>query len=275
MPDPPPIAGLRFRRVDLDADVDGLVALINESSIVDGTEMAFSADEVRHDLTHKANFDIDRDVVVAELDGRLVGEVEVNVVVRDGIAVHSFVGWVHPDARRRGIGRSLARWVEQRSREVAATWPGSEPHELGAWVDSNGADGLALLESLGYRRSPLRLPDDPAAVGADPGRAAARRARDPAGRRGRPSADLGRRYGGVPRPPGVRGADRGALPELVHDAEPRHEPVARGLGRRRGRGIDLGARLGPRRTRSWAWAGAGSSTSRSGGRGGSAASRRR
>ena len=153
VPGPPPIAGLRFRRVDLDADVDGLVALINESSIVDGTEMAFSADEVRHDLTHKANFDIDRDVVVAELEGRLVGEVEVNVVVRDGIAVHSFDGWVHPDARRRGIGRSLARWVEERSREVAAAWPGSEPHELGAWVDSDGADGLALLGSLGYRRN--------------------------------------------------------------------------------------------------------------------------
>jgi mycothiol synthase len=144
VPDPPPIAGLRFRRVDLDADVDRLVALINESSIVDGTEMAYSADEVRHDLSHKSNFDIERDLVVAELDGRLVGEVEVNVVVRDGIAVHSFAGWVHPDARRQGIGRSLARWVEQRSREVAATWR-PEPHELGAWVDSNGAGGLALL----------------------------------------------------------------------------------------------------------------------------------
>jgi len=153
VPDPPSIAGLRFRRVDLDADVDGLVALINASSTADDTEMAFSADEIRHDFAHKANFDIDRDVVVAELDGRLVGEVEVNVVVRDGIAVHSVVGWVHPDARRRGIGRSLARWVEGRSRGVAATWPGHEPHELGAWVDSNVADGLALLESEGYRRT--------------------------------------------------------------------------------------------------------------------------
>lgn len=152
VPDPPPIAGLRYRRVNLDADVDGLVALINACSLADDTEMAFNADEIRHDLSHKANFDIDRDLVVVELDGRLVGEVEVNVVVRDGIAVHSFDGWVHPDARRRGIGRALARWVEQRSREVAATWPGSEPHELGAWVDSNGADGLALLESLGYQR---------------------------------------------------------------------------------------------------------------------------
>jgi len=152
VPDPPPIAGLRFRRVDLDADVDGLVALINTSSIVDGTEMAFSAEEVRHDLGHKSNFDIERDVVIAELDGRVVGEVEVNVVIRGGVAVHSFVGWVHPDARRRGIGRSLAGWVERRSREVAATWPGDEPHELGAWVDSAGVDGLALLESLGYRR---------------------------------------------------------------------------------------------------------------------------
>ena len=108
VPDPPRIPGLRFRRVDLDADVDGLVALINESSIVDDTEMAFSADEVRHDLTHKANFDIDRDVVVVDLDGRLVGEVEVNVVVRDGIAVHSIVG-LGPSGRPAAGHRPVAR----------------------------------------------------------------------------------------------------------------------------------------------------------------------
>jgi GNAT superfamily N-acetyltransferase len=200
VPDPPSIAGLRFRRVDLDADVDGLVALINACSTADDTEMAFSADEIRHDFAHKANFDIDRDVVVAELDGRLVGEVEVNVVVRDGIAVHSVIGWVHPDARRRGIGRSLARWVEGRSREVAAAWPGPSRTSWARGSIRTSPTG-SRCSSRGLPAHALRLHDDPAAVGADPGRAAAAGARDPAGRRGRPPADLGRRHGGVPRPP--------------------------------------------------------------------------
>jgi mycothiol synthase len=152
----PQIPGLRFRRIDLEADLDGLAALINDGAIVDRVEYAFSPEEVRHDLEHKSNFDIARDALVAELDGRVVAEVETHVVVRDGIAVHEFQGFVHPDVRGRGIGTALLRWVERRAREVAAERPGAgnESNELGTWVDSNVEDGLALLEREGYR--PIR-----------------------------------------------------------------------------------------------------------------------
>ena len=136
LPDAPRIPGLRFRPIDLDADAPGIAALINDSAVVDGVEFAISAEDVRHDLEHQANFDLGRDVLVAEIDGRIVGEVEQKVVVRDGVAVHQWDAWVHPDDRGRGIGRTLTRWVERRAREAAVTWPGQEPHELGAWVDS-------------------------------------------------------------------------------------------------------------------------------------------
>lgn len=152
VPDAPPIPGLRFRRTDLDRDLPGLAALINDSAIFDRTEFALSEDDIRHDLEHKSNFDLARDLVVAEIDGRIVGEIEVNVAVRDGIAVHQFVGFVHPDVRGRGIGTALVHWVERRSREAAAEWPGNEPHELGTWIDSNDEDGVGLVEREGYRR---------------------------------------------------------------------------------------------------------------------------
>jgi mycothiol synthase len=152
MPDAPPIPGLRFRSIDLAADAAGIAALINDSSVVDGVELAISAEDVRHDLEHQANFDLGRDVLVAEIDGRIVGEVEQKVVVRDGVAVHQWDAWVHPDDRGRGIGRALTRWVERRARAAAAEWPGPERHELGAWVDSEIAAALTLLESEGYRR---------------------------------------------------------------------------------------------------------------------------
>ena len=153
VPGAPSVPGLRFRRIDLDADVVGLAAVINDSAAADHAEYTLSTDDIRNDLEHQANFDIERDVLIAEIDSRIVGETEQSVVVREGVAVHQFNLWVHPDVRGRGIGRTLLRWTESRAREAAAEWSGSEPHELGVWVDSQMGGAIALLESSGYRRA--------------------------------------------------------------------------------------------------------------------------
>ena len=152
LPDAPAIAGLRFRPVDLVADAPGIAVVINDSAAADANEYALTAEDIRHDLEHQANFDLGRDVLIAEIDGRIVGEAEQNVAVREGVAVHQWSAWVHPDDRGRGIGRALVRWVERRARQAAAEWPGPEPHELGTWVDSGLAAGLKVLESEGYRQ---------------------------------------------------------------------------------------------------------------------------
>lgn len=153
LPDAPAIEGLRFRSIDLAADAAGLARLINATAVVDEREFALSADDVRNDLEHQANFDLDRDVLIAEVGGQIIGEAERSVVVRDSAAVHQWDAFVHPEYRRRGIGRALAHWVERRAREVAAAWPGAEPHQLGAWVDTNVPGGIRLLESEGYHRN--------------------------------------------------------------------------------------------------------------------------
>ena len=153
LPDAPAIEGLRFRSIDLDADSVGLAALINATAAFDRREFALSPEDIRHDLEHQANFDLERDVLIAEIDGRIVGESERYVVIRGGTAVHQWDAFVHPDYRGRGIGRAFAHWVVRRAIEVAAAWPGPEPHQLGSWVDSNVPGGIRLLESEGYRRT--------------------------------------------------------------------------------------------------------------------------
>ena len=194
-------------------------------------------------------------MIVAELGGRVVVRSSRSVVVRDGVAVHQWNAWVHPGDRGRGIGRTLTRWVEQRAREAATEWPGPEPHELGAWVDSDIAAALALLESEGYRRirygfMMLRPLSEPI-----PDAAPARRPRGSAGRRGRPSPDLGCGLRGVSRSPRRGDAHGGGLRALVHDAESRHEPLAGGVGRRRGRGLrdDVHLARGEREARPQPW----------------------
>lgn len=76
------------------------------------------------------------EVTLGVFDGdRLVGYAE---ATRDGRGDAA----VHPDWHGRGIGTALARWMQQRSRELGATTVGMPVPQ--------GGSGDRLLESLGY-----------------------------------------------------------------------------------------------------------------------------
>ena len=133
LPDAPDIAGLRFRPFDPATDVARLSELIIASNLPDEIDYMPSEEVLRHELEHKAAFDPIRDILLAEIDGRLVGAVETEGKVRDGTVVHYTSGWVHPDERRRGIGRALQRWAERPDDEIRAELRGGEPHGFGVW----------------------------------------------------------------------------------------------------------------------------------------------
>ena len=148
----PPIDGLLLRAFDRSKDVPALTALITEAHLEDGIDWLPTEENLANDLDHRARFDPAADLLVAELDGRLIAGSETVVQVRDGEANHRVEGWVKPSARRRGLGRALLHWSEARSRAAAATWAGPEPHVLSSWVDEGEVGAIALLEQEGYER---------------------------------------------------------------------------------------------------------------------------
>jgi mycothiol synthase len=152
MPDPPAVAGLSFRPFDMDRDLDPLVDVIDRANLADDDDYVPSVEEFRNELEHQAHFDKARDIVLAEVDGTLVAGTRRTVRVRAGVVQHDLEGWVRPDQRRRGIGRTLLHWNENRSREVAAGWGGAEAHSFSAWASETQAGAIALLESEGYGR---------------------------------------------------------------------------------------------------------------------------
>ena len=89
-------------------------------------------------------------VTMGVFDGaRLVGYAEAAKSGRGDAAVH-------PDEHGRGIGTALARWMQERSRELGAT-------EIGMPVPRGGS-GDRLLEALGYHERwtswVLQMPED-------------------------------------------------------------------------------------------------------------------
>ena len=117
-------------------------------------------------------FDASRDVVIAEIDGRPVGFVQVDWVdTTDGLREFRSAGFVDPPWRRRGIGTRLLRAGWELIAERAAEHPTDRPTFAGMWADDKQAGRIALAREHGYEpvrwfftmERPLRspLPDVP------------------------------------------------------------------------------------------------------------------
>jgi mycothiol synthase len=150
LPDAPAIPGLRFRTFDANRDFEAYADLLGEANRADGVDYIPAAGDLRVEFDHRSEFDPRRDIILAEVDGALVGAAWTDVRTRDGVGVHEVEGWVRPGWRRRGLGRALLRWTERRAAEVARVDGRPPQRALSSWPDEDQVGATALYESEGY-----------------------------------------------------------------------------------------------------------------------------
>jgi GNAT superfamily N-acetyltransferase len=149
-PDAPGIAGLRFRQFRDDRDYEALAELMTAANLADGVDYIPDAPSLRVEYENADDLDVRRDLVFAEIDGRVVGYGEARRQVRDGAPVYVSFGAVRPEFRRRGLGRALLRWNQDRSRGVALLHPDEGVPEFRAWIADRQGGARELLEGDGY-----------------------------------------------------------------------------------------------------------------------------
>jgi mycothiol synthase len=154
VPDAPDIDGLRFRRPRRDdGDYAALATLMGRAAAADAVPWRPTPANIRQE--HESSperMDPAADVIVAEIDGRIVGEAEVDRVVREGVVVYHINGHIDPDVRRRGIGRALLGANIDRARSRARLEPDGQPLELGGFAEASEVGHGALLETNGFDR---------------------------------------------------------------------------------------------------------------------------
>jgi mycothiol synthase len=153
--DAPPIPGLRFRRPrGDDAEYAEVAELITAANRFDRIMWIPTARQLREELESSAGIDPRADIVVTEIDGRLVANSGVERVMRDGVATYEMWGHVLPDLRRRGLGEALLRENLRRAAERAAAEPAGQESVARSHAEETETGHRALLERHGFE--PIR-----------------------------------------------------------------------------------------------------------------------
>jgi mycothiol synthase len=145
-----------LRPFDPATDPEPIAELVTRTNLADGTDWVLTPEALRVDIAVGGNHDPERDTRVAYLDGERAGFIQVNARVRTpGHVVHRFEAWTWPELRRRGVGRALVTWAEERGRAMqAAGVPGGDglPHVLSGGVNRKNPFAAEFAEAMGYRR---------------------------------------------------------------------------------------------------------------------------
>jgi mycothiol synthase len=166
----PELTALDLRPFDRARDFPGLSDLISSINAHDDFDWRPTADELERDwAAPHATFDPERDAIVIEAGRAMAGAGWVTWAERDGKVVHDFEIWAHPDQRRRGLGRRMLAWLEDRAHVSVADGTGGPtdlPHVLGGGFIMTNPAAAAFAVRTGYEtirygfqmRRPLDLP---------------------------------------------------------------------------------------------------------------------
>jgi ribosomal protein S18 acetylase RimI-like enzyme len=125
-------------------------AIVNANHRAEGREWYSSDAWFQSRFEHLSNTDPQRDILLAEQDGRLVGWVRAGwYESHEGDRVYESEVEMDPDLAGTGLLLALYRRLEQRQREIAAGHPPG-PKSLQADANDTAAERVEVLRELGY-----------------------------------------------------------------------------------------------------------------------------
>jgi len=147
------VAGLRLRPYEGEADRAEIVRIENAEAEADGIDERLTLEQLAARYAHPSErFQPERDVTIAEIEGRVVGVGErIWVETTDGLREYRLDGVVDPAWRRRGIGSALLADSERAMRELIAEHGSSARAVFGSWSGDTQTGDVQLLSRAGFK----------------------------------------------------------------------------------------------------------------------------
>jgi ribosomal protein S18 acetylase RimI-like enzyme len=146
------IAGLNFRNFRGESDYAGMAAVLVSSEGADKIVRQVTALYLAKAYQNLANCDPYQDLVIAEVADEVVGYArgwwwdETSAGRLYGIS-----GFVAAPWRRKGVGRSMQHWIEERMRQVAAAHPAQQTKLFQVDVAQVQEGKARMLQLAGYQ----------------------------------------------------------------------------------------------------------------------------
>ncbi len=178
VPDAPHIPGLTFRGFRGDIDFPEMAAVFQGCAEVDQHDEVITAEDFAREYAHLVNCDPYHDTLFAEikegqnnslppaLEGdskeydsgsiqspgcKVIGYSRVGWFdLVDGKRIYHHFGYLIPEWRRKGIGRAMLRYNQQRLREIAKNHAGEMVRLMESYAEDTDPSATALLISEGY-----------------------------------------------------------------------------------------------------------------------------
>ena len=150
VPDAPPIPGLTFRTGRMPDDWAPLAELVSAVRLADGVAEVATAEYLAADWGNLEAWDGGRDLLLAEVDGRLVGFSTGQARMRDGALVIDTWGAVLPEMRRRRLGTALHHWARGHLRVRTDAHPEAATRHYRTWALEQEVGDIALFEQEGF-----------------------------------------------------------------------------------------------------------------------------
>jgi mycothiol synthase len=133
-----------------EGDFPCLAAILTASQNADNLSMTITAADLAAALGTSPHFDPLRDLSVAEVDGQSVGFGRLTWGEAPSRRTFRLTGYIHPEWRRKGIGRVLLTWLEKRAQAIAGEHPVAVPSFLHTNATQYQVGLHSLLRQAGY-----------------------------------------------------------------------------------------------------------------------------
>ncbi len=151
LPEAPAIPGLRSRFFADASDYEALAALFGVANEADQIPWFPTAQNVELEMGGGDGADPVNEIVLVEVDGRLVAGTGLERTLRDGGPTYDMWGLVDPAYRRRGLGTALLRWTMDHARVRASREDPRTAVHIRGFTEDTETGHRALLAGAGFQ----------------------------------------------------------------------------------------------------------------------------